>query len=151
MVSERQADDTVRATLSPDLQQFVAELFDHGLYVLPCGGGALSEPLLALSSLEPLYGREELCRLSLELLLDVPRELARPVEVLKVATGLLYHVGDVAALERLKAALTRPLCKANHHLIQTAVAGLCSRFGLHLPEGVTPLDEQEMYYLFGVL
>ena len=138
-----------RAGMRPEREHFCRDLFRHGVVVLACGG-TLIEPGRARDSMLPLYEPATVRRLCLELLLETPAEQIRIPEVLGVAAGLLYHVGDSGARMRLRAALDDP-GTPRRGLVRDLLAGLCSRLDLPLPAGCEALGPQEMYYLFGVL
>lgn len=142
--------DGERPGLRPELEQFYDDLFSKGLYVLPCGGGALPEIKKALAALEPRYGAERLRALCLELLFETPGEAIRVPEVLAVAAGVLYHVADEATLESLQR-LRAEGRTASSGTLDALISGLCDRFGKPMPEGIEPLDPQEAYARFGVV
>jgi hypothetical protein len=140
-----------RPELSDELREFVSSMYGPGFHVLSCGGGVDIEPGKLFKAMAPSYAEDELCRLCMELLLDTPREAVRVPEFVYGALGILYYVADRPALDRLIAALDDPDVPCGESVVRYAVAGLCARFELPLPEGVEPLDEQHMYYVFGVL
>jgi len=125
-----------RPALSDELRQFVHDMFGPGFYVLPCGGGVDIDPGRLLEAIEPACGEAELRRLCMGLLLDTPREAVRMPESLYGALGIPYYVADRPALDRLIAALGDPDVPCGESVVRRAVAGLCMRFGLPLPDGV---------------
>ena len=87
-----------RATIDPEdeLALFVYRLFRDGVYVLPCGGGVISEPREAIKRLAGKYDRDDLNRLCLEIVhrQAEPGGFDFPEGVLGTATGIIEYLPD---------------------------------------------------------
>lgn len=127
---------------------FARDLFRHGVYVLPCGGGVISEPRRALAELERRYGREGLLRESRILLLEAPCEGPYPEGSEAVAMGIIYHLAEGELLRDLVETRRRWLesdvdLPGRMRTIETLISGIAPKLGLPCPEGVAPMDPQE--------
>ena len=144
--------------LSKEMDEFVHELHLDGMYVLPCGGGAINEPVRAIRKLEPKYGKAGLVRLSMELAFEMPDEDIHPLETVSVALGILYHLADNALLEKLitmreewmgtggdaaHEESDKPMWR-----IEPLISGLCNRLNHPYPDGIEPLHPLEEHARF---
>lgn len=142
---------------------FSRDLFRHGVYVLPCGGGVIPEPRRAIGELEGRYGREGLLREARKLLFEASLEESYPEGSLSTASGILYHLADRDLYRELVGARGEWLARAqeegrgvpgegglNRRLerLQNLIGGISNRLRLPLPEGVPALDPQMEFSLF---
>jgi hypothetical protein len=85
-----------RTPIDPEeeLALFVYRVFREGVYVLPCGGGVISEPREAIDRLAGWYDRDDLKRLCLEIVRRnaEPYGLDLPEGVWGTVTGILDHL-----------------------------------------------------------
>jgi hypothetical protein len=140
-----------------EIRAFARDLARHGLYVLPCGGGAHPEPRRALRGLLPRYGRDATALLSLAALTDF-HEVVPCAETRLVAAGVLYHLADdwllghvLNARRRLLGSECQPQAREYPDrlgLLEDVIAGVCKRLGKALPRGIDELDEIDEFALF---
>ena len=79
-----------------ELALFLCRLFRHGVYVLPCGGGVISEPEQAIDCMMGWYNRDDLKRLCLEIVhrKAAPGGFNLPEEISNTVAGILHHLPD---------------------------------------------------------
>jgi len=154
-----------RNTATPrEMKKFAKDLFRSGVYVLGCGGGVISQPRRALGALKPEYELDELLRLSMEMLFEQPTDWRCPEGTIGTARGIICHIGDADLVQRLLCMREEWLptpgeapadndpeqalraSKVEH--VEVLVAGLSSRLGLPLPEGIAPMHPLDEYNLF---
>lgn len=119
--------------------RFVRDLFEYGVYVLPCGGGVISEPRHAIFHLRRKYGKEGLCRGCLELIRNDDDEW--PEGVYGTAWHVVCRLADEAFLDRL-------LAERRDKRLDRLIAALCHRLKRPLPEGIAPLTEKEIQTVY---
>jgi hypothetical protein len=146
-----------------DVAGFARELEQFGVYDLPCGGGFLTDPEKASRWLRLGYGRERAASRCQNLLSQGP--LASDQERLRVALAcdVLYRLGDATTVEelrRLRGGLLRlqpssggatsgdSKVQTRLKYAESLIAGLCQRLGLEIPDGIPPLDEDQIRYWF---
>jgi hypothetical protein len=79
-----------------ELALFVYRLVQHGVYVLPCGGGVISEPREAIDRLTGRYDRDDLQRLCSKIVRRHARSggFDLPEGVWGTVSGILDHLPD---------------------------------------------------------
>ena len=140
---------------------FVRQLVEYGRHILACGGGVISEPDRAIKELKGRYGQAGLCDRCFALVFEQPPDAEYPEGIVGTAWGILYRLGDDAMLQKLLemrdrlqqlAPATPPAEEWRPHApldrYDQLIAGLCHRLHQPLPEGVTPLTDEDIFYLF---
>ena len=147
----RQAD--VPMSADDELRIFARDPFRKGVYVLPCGGGVISEPRKAIYYLRSRYGDDGLRRRCLRL---VRQETTCPDNgegllegVWSTATGILYHLADEEVLAELwlvfqSQARNRPELPHDGSYcilgsVESLIVLISNRLQRPLPTGVRPL------------
>jgi hypothetical protein len=126
---------------------FASDLFRSGIYVLPCGGGVISEPRRAVRELESKYGQEGLMRESRILLFETPLDSKYPEGSRAVATGIIYLLADGEIFRDLVEMRSQwregPGDLPGRILtIEALISGIAFRLQLPCPEGLAPMDVQ---------
>jgi hypothetical protein len=140
---------------------FVRQLAEYGRYILPCGGGVISEPDRAIKELQRRYGHADLCQRCFALVFEQPPDADYPEGVGATAWGILYRLGDDAMLQKLLEMRHRlhqfaPARQTNDSARRFApldrydqlIAGLYHRLHQPLPDGVAPLTDEDLYWAF---
>jgi len=120
-------------------KRFIRDLFEYGVYVLPCGGGVFSEPRHAIYYLEDKYGRNGLLYGCWELVQNDNIEL--PEGVGGTAWGVVYHLADDAFLSQL-------IAERTEHRFDHLIAYSCHRLKRPVPDGIAPLTEEQLQNTF---
>jgi hypothetical protein len=130
------------------LQLFTRDLNKYGIYVLPCGGGVISEPRNAIYLLKDTYGLEGLRRLCLDIVrCGVSGEdLTLGEGIWSTAAGILYHLADknvyreLVFIYRQQARMKeQSVCKFNTTLfdsIEFLISCICRRLDKPLPDDI---------------
>ena len=153
-----------------ELGLFARDLFDEGVYVLPCGGGIMCNARRAFSHIRWTYGRERLIRLSTAVALNpYARDDSYPEGIQAVAYDMLYLLADKPLLEKLicfhrtfvaeLSTSSSPVAQPRPYIATTKssdvlrrldrlIAGICNKLNQPCPEGIRPLDRETEASLF---
>lgn len=123
-------------------------LFRHGIHVLGCGGGVISEPRRAIRELSYPFGRDGLIAEAWRYLFEPIEGEPQPEGTGVTAMGILYELADAAFYARLVAERERWLAEGEEGEGRAATAelvirGIASRLDLPLPEGVEPISARD--------
>ncbi len=146
-----------------DVADFAREVEEFGVYDLPCGGGFITDPEKAAWWLRLGYGRAGAASRCRNLLSQGPLASEQEGRRVGLACDVLYRLGDATTIEglrRLRGELLRLQASSGGATsgdsnVQTRlgyaerlIAGLCQRLGLEIPDGIPPLDEEQIQYWF---
>ncbi len=130
------------------LRCFICDLEKNGIYVLPCGGGVITEPRQAIYLLKDKYGEDGLRRLCIEIVRCTVsgEDLILGEGIQGLVTGILYHLADENALRELICVYQQQfetkehsVCKLNADLFNSIgflISCICRRLGKPLPDGI---------------
>ena len=146
-----------------DVAGFARELEAFGVYDLPCGGGFITDPEKAAWWLRWGYGREGAASRCQNLLARGPLASDQEGRRVALACDVLYRLGDATTIEELRRWRGELLClqassggatsgdpevQKRLSYAESLIAGLCQRLGREIPDGIQPLDEDQVRYWF---
>ncbi len=133
------------------------------MYDLPCGGGFITDPQKAAWWLRWGYGRAAAASRCQSLLSHGPLAGEQEGRRVALACDVLYRLGDATTIEELRrwrGELLRLRASSGSatsgdsnvqtrlRYAESLIAGLCQRLSLEVPDGIPPLDEEQIQYWF---
>lgn len=145
------------------IDEFTKDLYSVGVYDLPCGGGIITNPIGVSRWLRLGYGRKGAISGCVRLLSEGPLTNDRERLVVSLATSVLYRLGNLTTIDRLQGLRNELLhtlassegapqiqldAKTRLAYVEALVAGLCQRYNVGLPTGISPLNDDGIRYWF---
>ena len=145
------------------IEEFTNDIYSVGVYDLPCGGGIITNPIGVSRWLRLGYGRKRAISGCVRLLSEGPLTNDRERLVVGLATSVLYRLGNLTTIDRLQglrnellhtlassegASQTQSDAKTRLAYVEALVAGLCQRYNVDLPTGISPLNDDGIRYWF---